>query len=86
MKNIFQILFKIFSSTRSKNDLIIGFTTSKSWKPLSFIYLYALKDQDLISKWLYSSDNIMDSPHQNSWKLLSFIYLYALKDQKPISR
>jgi len=50
----------IFHSTKSKHDLIFGFSTSQNnWKTLSFSNSYADTHEELTSNQLYTSDQIM---------------------------
>ena len=59
-KTLTILCLMMFHSTKSKNDLIFGFSTSKnSWKTLSFSNSYAHTHQKLNTNQLYSSDQIM---------------------------
>jgi len=58
-KTLIILCLMMFHSTKSKNDLIFGFSTSKQLETLSFISSYAHTHQKQIYNQLYSSDKTM---------------------------
>jgi len=64
-KHLFLCLM-IVHSTRRKNNLIFGFSTSKQLEELSFSNSYAHTLWKIISNQLYSSDKVMVHITKNS--------------------